>query len=97
MHNHLVRLIFSNKSSAVWYIWYVLRNPDSDHLESSVFRLCFIVGNSCDVIAIIRITLFIIVFTFYIGQIVLVICKETHLLHKEMHLHPNNKKMQRNY
>lgn len=45
---------------AVWWIEWVLRNPDCDYLKSPVLRLGFIVGNSFDIIAIISITSFII-------------------------------------
>ncbi|XP_031626641.1 UDP-glucuronosyltransferase 2C1-like [Contarinia nasturtii] len=36
---------------AVWWIEWLLRNPDCDHLKSPVLQLGFIVGNSYDVIA----------------------------------------------
>lgn len=46
---------------AVWWIEWVLRNPDNDYMKSPVLRLGFIVGNSFDVIAIISIASFVIV------------------------------------
>ncbi|XP_031638675.1 UDP-glucuronosyltransferase 2B7-like [Contarinia nasturtii] len=36
---------------AIWWIEWLLRNPDCDHLKSPVFRLGLIVGNSYDIIA----------------------------------------------
>ncbi|XP_031638676.1 UDP-glucuronosyltransferase 2C1-like [Contarinia nasturtii] len=36
---------------AVWWIEWLLRNPDCDHLKSPVLQLGFIVGNSYDIIA----------------------------------------------
>lgn len=46
---------------AVWWIEWVLRNPDCDYLKSPVLRLGFFAGNSFDVIAIISIASFVIV------------------------------------
>lgn len=44
---------------AVWWIEWLLRNPDCEYMKSPVLRLGFIVGNSYDFIAIISITFFI--------------------------------------
>lgn len=40
---------------AVWWIEWVLRNPDRDYLKSPVLRLGYIIGNSYDIIAIVTI------------------------------------------
>lgn len=47
---------------AVWWIEWLLRNPDSDYLKSPVMRIGYIVGNSHDLIAFI--TLVVIVISF---------------------------------
>lgn len=45
---------------AIWWVEWLLRNPDNDYLKSPVLRLGFIVGNSYDIIAIVSIVLFVI-------------------------------------
>lgn len=37
---------------AVWWIEYIMRNPNADHLRSPVLRLGFIRGNSLDLFGI---------------------------------------------
>lgn len=36
---------------AVWWVEWVLRNPNADYLRSPVLRLGFIVGNAYDIVA----------------------------------------------
>ena len=40
---------------AVWWIEWLIRNPDCEYLKSPVLRLGFIIGNSYDIIAVITI------------------------------------------
>lgn len=46
---------------AVWWIEWLLRNPNADFLKSPVLRLGFIRGNSFDVIAVVTIILLVII------------------------------------
>ena len=46
---------------AVWWIEWLLRNPNAEFLKSPVLQLGFIKGNSFDVIAIVTIILLVIV------------------------------------
>lgn len=54
---------------AVWWIEWVLRNPDIENLRSPVLRLGYFVGNSFDIIAfifcIVFLSLFVIFITFF--------------------------------
>lgn len=45
---------------AVWWIEWLLRNPDADYMKSPVLRLGYIIGNSYDLIAFISIAIFLI-------------------------------------
>lgn len=47
---------------AVWWVEWVLRNPNADYLRSPVLRLGLIVGNAYDLIA--SVTLIFIIFFF---------------------------------
>lgn len=42
---------------AVWWIEWVLRNPNADYMKSPVLRIGYIVGNSLDLIAFITLAL----------------------------------------
>lgn len=53
---------------AIWWIEWVLRNPNADYVKSPVLRLGYIVGNSIDVIAIV--TTAILVFVVLLWKIV---------------------------
>lgn len=44
---------------SIWWIEWVLRNPDCVYLKSPVLRLGYIVGNNIDIIALISIVLLI--------------------------------------
>lgn len=47
---------------AVWWVEWVLRNPNADYLRSPVLRLGFIVGNAYDLVAFVTLMFIIIVF-----------------------------------
>lgn len=40
---------------AIWWVEWLLRNPDCEYLKSPTHRLGFIIGNSYDIIAIVTI------------------------------------------
>lgn len=47
---------------AIWWIEWLIRNPNADFIKSPVLPLGFIVGNSYDIIAIVSIVLILILF-----------------------------------
>lgn len=53
---------------AIWWIEYLLRNPDCDYLKSPVIRLGYVAGNSYDVIAFI-VMIFVAIFILFITLI----------------------------
>lgn len=47
---------------AIWWIEWVLRNPNADYFRSPVLRLGFIVGNAYDLVAFVTLIFIIIIF-----------------------------------
>lgn len=58
---------------AIWWIEWVLRNPDADYLTSPILRLGLFVGNAYDLIAFVT---FVMILILYLsGKIVLILCQ----------------------
>lgn len=71
---------------AVWWIEWLLRNPNSDFLKSPVLRLGFIIGNSYDIIAII--TIFITILLAILIKLIFICtskCTSQQITHKNSH------------
>lgn len=56
---------------AIWWINWVLRNPNADYLKSPMLRLGFFVGNAYDLIAFVT---FVIILILYIFVKIFLIC-----------------------
>lgn len=50
---------------AVWWIEYVMRNPNPDHLRSPVLKMGLVAGNSYDTLLLIFVTVTVLLWAFW--------------------------------